>query len=259
MNHRCRFLDRPQTAFSLGIHRSTTAWLLGVSVFSVGYFTCGRSTLNASGTLAAREEVERGLIERVRALEVSAPPVGTVVAYAGVWPPKQNGKPQSESQIGWLLCDGRTVAEIVRQTQLTEPELRQLWESLDDTRLPDYRGYFLRGVGGAADVNPDATQRKHPSKAHVTGDQVGTVQLNATKLPNTSFVTDDSGEHEHTSPTVGPGGGNFEVPPGNRTGFDYEFGAPTTKNGHHAHQITRGGDHETRPNNVAVHWIIKFR
>jgi hypothetical protein len=32
-----------------------------------------------------------------------------------------------------------------------------------------------------------------------------------------------------------------------------------TSAGVHSHTIGRGGDRETRPVNVAVHWIIKFK
>lgn len=63
-------------------------------------------------------------------------PPGTVVAFAGVMAPD-----------GWLLCDGRTVSRT---------EFSRLFEAIglaygigdgpDTFSLPDYRGYFLRGV-----------------------------------------------------------------------------------------------------------------
>ena len=36
------------------------------------------------------------------------PPVGTVMAFAGEWPPaKGEGDRWTEKELGWLACDGR--------------------------------------------------------------------------------------------------------------------------------------------------------
>src|SRR4029078_5217359 len=50
----------------------------------------------------------RGIIERVEKLESNSPPVGTVMAFAGPWPPPGHSLEQWEKERGWLLCDGRT-------------------------------------------------------------------------------------------------------------------------------------------------------
>jgi hypothetical protein len=69
---------------------------------------------------------------------------------------------------------------------------------LEHDHLPDCRGYFLRGVGGSAAVNPDASARTDPAKpGAVIGDRVGSIQGRATAIPSNPFTTDVQGNHTH--------------------------------------------------------------
>ena len=72
------------------------------------------------------------------------------------------------------------------------------------------------------------------------------------------FVTDDSGNHQHTM--------NFEQ--GARRDVNHQsntvafparvaFRPPTDPSGNHNHEVTGGGDRETRPINAYVNWIIR--
>ena len=51
----------------------------------------------------------------------------------------------TEKELGWLLCDGRTFDDLVEKLKFDEKDLRELRAVLDDDRLPDCQGYFLRG------------------------------------------------------------------------------------------------------------------
>ncbi len=134
--------------------------------------------------------------------------------------------------------------------------------------LPDYRGRFLRGVDQGAGRDPDATGRTAPATGGNTGDTVGSIQVEATKRPNTAFTTDSQGSHTHTAQGY----------QNNLVGV-YEFGGPCcgmgeqgnlggggqpfvnlvlNANGAHTHTITGGGDSETRPVNAGVFYIVKL-
>ena len=199
------------------------------------------------------------------------PPVGAVVAYAGAWPPVNpaNGQPRTEVEIGWTLCDGTPLDELARAWKLDLAELRAV---LPSPNLPDYRGIFHRGLD--RDRHQQSSGRD-PDRApsHV----VGTPQGWATAVPNPDeaggarrIFTDDNGQHDHNltgnglcvlhAPTTEAEG---DVTPGN---FDKSNGEIDIRNargipndGSHHHYLSRGGDKETRPINVSVNYIIKFR
>jgi hypothetical protein len=220
----------------------------------------GREEPGASKVTAQRLAMAGGAEGRLRYLEGSRPPVGTVMAFAGAWPPKKpDGGAWTERELGWLRCDGRTFAALRKNLGFGPQELDELQAALEQDRLPDYSGYFLRGVGGSASVNPDAAARTDPARpGAVIGDRVGSVQGGATKRPNAPFTTDDPGDHQHVGPTYNGQGGGAEVPR-EASGVDWINGAPTSWAGRHTHTVTAGGDSETRPVNVAVYWIVKFR
>jgi hypothetical protein len=193
------------------------------------------------------------------------PPVGTVVAFAGKWRPRRGKGPEwTEAELGWLLCDGRKwdVVQQSLQKDLDELGMKasagqlllELRAVLDTDSLPDYQGYFLRGL--------DTTGKRDKGDLTKSGQQprknVGSVQTDSTKRPNQPFITDDPGNHVHLAPTWNGKAGNYEVPQ-NKYGYDFESAAPTEPKGAHTHKVTGGGDSETRPINIAVHWIIKFK
>lgn len=148
-------------------------------------------------------------------------PIGSIVAFYG-----------PNAPLGWLMCDGSTFL------QNDYPELFAL---LNSAVLPDLRNRFLRGKSIAR--------------------QLGSVESDSTKLPNNPFVTNITGNHNHT----------FQV----QNGFDdhnYGFENPqrsdlgqnpahpsTSSAGNHSHTIVSGGDTETRPINIAVNYIIKAK
>lgn len=79
-------------------------------------------------------------------------PVGAVVAFAGPLGAARESDPYQTSAIeqgGWMACDGRTLAPA------DYPELfvvlgYQYGGDGNSFRIPDYRGYFLRGPDDGA-------------------------------------------------------------------------------------------------------------
>lgn len=138
---------------------------------------------------------------------------------------------------GWMFCDGRTLDSAVY------PELFSVIGYLygktgaGSFNLPDYRGLFLRGVDAGSGMDPDSSKRLAPTG---TGSSSGIG----------SFQCDALQTHTHTYKSV-----QLAAPAqvGNAAGqstTDASTTAPDTPA-----RITS----ETRPKNIAVNYIIKFR
>jgi hypothetical protein len=242
----------PQMTRNQGGTMSRTLAVIAVSLM-VG-LTFGHSTAQER-PVQGQSESRLGLIKRV---DFGMPPIGSVMAYAGPW------NAQMETQTGWMLCDGR----------MLKPEMHgQLIKLFNDSKLnaknaPDYRGYFLRGF--------DASPFQGPAKVDAAR-SLGSRQEDTTRLPRTNkFKTggDHDGQHIHASDvpnavkhklakankqgTVAGGHvmDNTEVAP--LTEINLQFGEDVGPGGH-GHEIMSGGDMETRPKNISVNWIIRFR
>jgi hypothetical protein len=182
------------------------------------------------------------------------PPVGTVLAFAGPWPPSktETGTDRfTETELGWMLCDGR---------QLSGDQFKEIRAALHSDKLPNLCGCFLRGLDRNFDGH--ATGRdKEPDRS------LGSEQGFATAFPKNKFYTDEAGDHTHPSQH-----GWNQVLHYNNTGDKASVRDPDVTNGvldcrngetmgsagKHGHQIL-GGDDETRPINIAVLWIMKVR
>lgn len=103
--------------------------------------------------------------------------------------------------------------------------------------------------------DPDASSRTASTVGGNTGNTLGTIQDSATKLPNSSFTTSNSGNHIHGIPIAFDTGADY---------YTYESGEVrrATMNsdaaGDHVHTINGGGDNETRMPNIAINYIIKY-
>jgi hypothetical protein len=158
-------------------------------------------------------------------------PPGTIVAFAG---------PTNNIPYGWLLCDGRDF-------QTNEfPELYSAigksWGSIAPNwyKLPDLRGYFLRGAALGQSTDPDRSTRTGRPGGN-TGDAVGSTQ------------SDNVGSHRHRQ--GGTAENNF-----------FQFGYHDTSGyrpsqvpatGYYPFTSYEGGS-ETRPKNAYVNYIIKY-
>ncbi len=204
------------------------------------------------GLIARVQELEA----RARRLEITSPPVGTVVPFPGQWPPsKVDGTKWSEDELGWKLCDGR---------KLEGPQNKELRVVLGEDALPDYRGYFLRCLDDSPWVGSSGRDQE-------PGRKLATIQGHATALPQGKmpFKTNEVSAKDLTQEgryLVQSAGGNDTAQSHypDRGGFKgwvdvTHIFPPQIRLPKHLHTISEGGDMETRPINVAVYWIIKFR
>jgi Phage Tail Collar Domain len=196
------------------------------------------------------------LAEQHSRLSRSVPPVGSVVALAGVWPPRKADKGRwTEDEIGWLLCDGR---------KIEGGQYAALRAVLGEAVLPDYRGCFLRGIDRGTDGRTSGRD-KGGVRTHK-----GPPQCATTQLPVTPFQTGaPSGQLGYKEPQVVHEVDVYPVMPRRKPRIDlgtgpysYPVSLTTVKDGKvtdtQTHPIS-GGDPETRPVNMAVNWIIRFK
>lgn len=205
------------------------------------------------------------LQERLSDLSQANPPVGTVVAYYGQWPPlRAGGQRWHERDLGWLRCDARTWDQLAKagirleELELLKSILLEEWEGRP-LGVPNLQDMFLRGVGEKLDGVTDKPDRNGLRK-------YGSLQGYATARPKSvAFTTNQAGAFDPAN-----GEGTHLV---RQTGKDTVHentddseGEINIRHGdrirqipNHGHSIDGGGDSETRPDNIAVHWIIKYK
>ncbi len=172
-----------------------------------------------------------------------APPVGTILPYAG---PLDSLPPDG----AWLPCDGRELRAEAYPALFAAVGTAWGGSAGGATfRVPDLRGRFVRGVNHGVEGegrDPEAAQRMPAAPGGNAGDAVGTLQL------------DSVGPHAHTLSGVanatGPGVGAewirfyaLKIP---------DADAPVLSN---PFLVGSSGGAETRPANAAVNWIIRAR
>ena len=179
-------------------------------------------------------------------------PPGAVIAFDG-----------SVAPAGWLFCDGSAVSRTIYSALFGVIGINHgSGDGTSTFNLPDYRGRFLRGQNQGTGRDPDAGTRSAMNAGGNVGDAIGSVEADATVMPNTPFVTTVSGAHTHQylrpihagGDQTGSNGTDWVI-----AGQQYgTTGNPEgTPDGAHMHAIV-GGDSETRPVNAAVNWIIKW-
>lgn len=179
-------------------------------------------------------------------------PVGSVVAFAGQLgtsvPP---GPPDASPPIGttspieawgWMACDGRTL-QVFDYPELFAVLSYLYGGSGDSFMLPDYRGYFLRGVDAGTGIDPDSSTRTPAAGGKATG--VGSTQASALL------------SHKHDFPESVPAGVAEEgTDAGVPSTTSQLTGVPVADDGSAlGDQVSQK---ETRPVNVYVNFIIRF-
>ena len=187
-------------------------------------------------------------------------PVGMVCAFAGqldpvtgdannVWHNSTCSSRDSKGQLpdpdaplthiavsGWMLCDGRCLNPEAYVELFVV--LGYLYGRKNDLFcLPDYRGLFLRGVDAGSGMDPDAETRMGPTGNGKTSG-IGSLQCDALQ------------EHAHNYKSVVLSGVSQQGNTAGQTSSDEPTSAPIGT----ARLAT-----ETRPKNISVNYIIKFR
>jgi microcystin-dependent protein len=187
-------------------------------------------------------------------------PPGTVIAFAGTVGGPSNVPPPT----GWLLCDGSAVS----RTQYA-----QLFAAIGSNsgagdgsttfNLPDYRGYFLRGLDQGTGNDPDAASRTASPSGGSSGNAVGSLETG--QIQSHAHGVNDPG-HAH-----GPPAGNLSWLMWNQSTVAGDIGVVPTSGGAPAVDgirsmgaattgitIQTAGGSETRPLNAAVNYLIKY-
>jgi len=167
-----------------------------------------------------------------------AVPVGGIVAYGGVIDDKVR---QSLLAQGWMPCDGQA---------LKQTDYPDLYEAIGTAfggnkdaqsfRLPDFRGRFLRGTDAGANNDPDAKSRVASAEGGHAGDNVGSKQDDELKAHLHRVYA------EHARGTGGTSTGDPIAMAGWPRSAAWK-------------QTEATGGAETRPKNIAVHWLIRFK
>lgn len=210
--------------------------------------------------LAALETLDKA---RAQIFQDTISPVGSVVAHAGTY--------SDSTAQHWRPCAGQSVKR--REYPALFAVIGTAWGDGDEPgqtfSLPDLRGMFLRGVARGTNADPNRNDRVASIPGVVdrqggnSGDQVGSLQVDATALPNNAFRTgNESNPHNHNASASGQsaqGGPNTFDSGGNR-GVNGTVGVTVHNNnqGHH-HVIDSGGDAETRPINAYVNYWIRVK
>jgi len=160
---------------------------------------------------------------------------------------------------GWLYCDGR---EIGRKDYADLFAVIGTLHGGGDGRstfnLPDYRGFFLRGVDDGTGRDPGAKSRRPAAKGGTPGDNCGSVQGAATAQPTEGpFTTTTNGHHHHDVWHI-PDDCSLYPVAGDNLSICNGGSAGTGSAGLHRHPIV-DGDGETRPVNAYVTFIIRYR
>ena len=156
--------------------------------------------------------------------QVSNVPIGSVIAWTG---------PKTKIPAGWLECDGRELNR--NQFQDLFDAIGTTWggTATDKFKVPDLRGYFLRGVDDGAKRDPDLAQRSPVGNGPV--DSAGSLQGDAFRSHAHTFTIFDNGHSGNGNP-----------------GQDFP------RNGRSSGTDPTGGN-ETRPMNAYVYFIIRAK
>lgn len=176
-------------------------------------------------------------------------PVGSIIPFGG---------PRTAIPDGWLACDGAS------KNQADFPQLFAVIDTYwggDATtfKVPDLRGYFLRGMADGEATDPNSADRTDKSGGTTIGDQVGSYQEDQFDQHNHSGDTGANGNHRHLITDACNVSGTFD----DGTDTDDVFNASSTNiytdySGNHTHSIDNQGGDETRPKNAYVWFIIKY-
>jgi microcystin-dependent protein len=168
-----------------------------------------------------------------------APPIGTITAYGGDVTSIDNL--MELMSIGWLPCSGQGLNK-------ENPVYKPLYERIGGVfgedilgfRLPDLRGYFVQGAG--------------------TKTAIGTVLANSTTgQPINAFQTTPVGDHTHQVGGIPTDTHNIDVVAGVDLAENNPNSTASSVAGNHTHTVLSGGDAESRPVNINVDYIIRFK
>jgi hypothetical protein len=218
------------------------------------------------------QETERSLVEQLNSIASFTTPIGTVVAYSGHWPPAGSTRDAYETQCGWMLCDGRALSSRDSKYKELYGAIGDLYGTTGDKfNLPDYRGVFLRGTPEGNDRLSRAASDNR--KAHQCRDGNGPDAAGIGTYQEDAFLTHEveiTSKHQHIAGLQVYGanaGDQYDVAAingleGASRNLKYYTDHEKFLKTHHTvgqdEGRSKGGNAlETRPKNVAVHYLIR--
>jgi microcystin-dependent protein len=192
-------------------------------------------------------------------------PTGTVVPYAA------NSAPS-----GWILCDGslygRTALDPSPQPNLfgVIGTTYGAGDGLTNFAVPDLRGMFVRGFDNGRNIDPlrvFGTTQADAFKSH--NHTAGAESAHTHSFSGTTGDRSQSHSHAYTRTVFAntrqaqASGSNTGVAEtgsataGESNGHTHNFSGTTGAGSSHTHTISAEGGTETRPQNVAMNYIIK--
>ena len=198
----------------------------------------------AGSTLQGRQQI---LTVPYARYSEGAVPVGTIVAFGGGTPPA-----------GWMICDGSPLNSSAYPELYTAIGTR-FGGNATNFNLPNFQGQFLRGsqagraVGSSESWSTAMPRNKlavgwNSSLNHAHG--YGDIYYADARNSGSCWLRD-------TTQASAAFGSNSSAWTANLNNIWCETQRNTaTTDLSHSHTIS-GGDAETRPNNIAVNWIIK--
>ena len=138
---------------------------------------------------------------------------------------------------GWMFCDGRALDSGVYPELFAVIGYLYGKTGVSSFNLPDYRGLFLRGVDAGSGMDPDSSKRLAPTGSG-TSSGIGSFQCDALQT------------HTHIYKSVQLAAPAQSGNAAGQTNSEVSTSAPESPA-----RITT----ETRPKNIAVNYIIKFR
>lgn len=142
---------------------------------------------------------------------------------------------------GFLQCNGSAVDRTIYAELFNV--IGTKWGVGDGIRtfnLPDLRGVFMKGVSDGADT-----------------DHVGSIEFYATALPPSGKLsTSVNGRHHHPFPQLAIDSPWYQTVGTYYAAWNDNGVTVTSEEGSHSHEVSAGGDNETRPVNVYVDYVI---
>ena len=180
-------------------------------------------------------------------------PIGSVMSYMG----NSTTLTDLESS-GWYKCDGRAISTLT--ASLSGDEITA-FVNVVGSNLPNLRGVFLRGLDEGRGFDEDAGTRT--GGEGTTG--VRSYQPHQVQAHTHTGTTTSDGNHNHGGVTgnAGYASSSFTRGPGDGAIAD-AIGShhhSISTDGYHSHSLTINNNSgaETRPENIAVYYIIRGR
>lgn len=192
----------------------------------------------------------------------AAVPVGAVIPipFTGVPP-------------GFLICDGSSLSQVV-YSHLFQQIGTSHGSIGSNFNLPDYRGRFLRGLDAGTARDPDRASRANMSTGGLSGDNIGTVQGHAyqthTHVQNAHTHIQDAHSHVERGGNNGTNSGSYmaRTDGGAATSTLHstedatainQNSTATNQNAQATGAGSQATENETRPLNVTVNYMIRFK